>query len=363
MKPFDILILLLIVIVFTIIVYRIIEKQYNTGYYSKSIFEGLIGSSISSLSTTAQDVPLNQMCIYASYNSAFDGNIISSEQLLKIISMGSRFLDFELFLKDDTVYVNYSLDSTYTTFENKNSNTVSFNSLLNTISTNAFSSSSTNGKSCPNPGDPLFIHLRIKKMENDTANKIYTKTAEVLKNYTSLTHGSMNGDEYRANKVDGKTKISDIAKRIIVVVDQSVDSKYNENAKDLWNYVNMVSGGSTWQSYVYSELSKQKSEFPKINDDGKTTNVNKLKMVLPDAIINIGNPKNPYDYIMKYGCQTIFYPFYNSTPPMNADSIKMYNNLFSNVAFVTLANALAFIKQNKSEDDGNISYGGSLTTK
>jgi hypothetical protein len=362
MKPFDILILLLIVVVFTMIVYRIIEKQYKSGYYSKSIFEGLVGNSITSLSTTAQAVPLSQMCIYASYNSAFDGTIISNEQLLKIISMGCRFLDFELFLKDEIVYVNYSLDSTNTTFENGNANTVTFNSLLNTISTSAFTSTSKNGKSCPNPNDPLFIHLRIKKTENDKENKIYKRTAEVLKNYTSLTYGSTNNNEYRAYKVDGNIKISNIAKSMIVVVDQSVDSNYNENAKDLWNYVNVASGGSTWQSYVYSELFKQKSDFPKINDDGKTTNVNKLKMVLPDPIINVGNPKYPFDYIVKYGCQTIFYPFYNSTPPMNADSIQLYNNLFSNVAFVTLASAISYAKQN-IQSDGNVSYGGSFASK
>ena len=85
-------------------------------------------SNITDIREKMYDIPLNQVCIKASYNSAYDGKDINIEMLEYVINRGCRFLDFELYYNenDSNVYVNYSTDPTFTTFENVNVNKNTF---------------------------------------------------------------------------------------------------------------------------------------------------------------------------------------------------------------------------------------------
>ena len=139
MVKIQLFIILLILIIFLYIVYRMIQKHVA----KYSLFEGFITDAVINLDKQNQtspaitnitdnmyNIPLNQVCIKASYNSAFDGKEISTDMLEYVMSRGCRFLDFELYLNNGSVYVNYSTDPTFSTFENTNTNAVLFISIM-----------------------------------------------------------------------------------------------------------------------------------------------------------------------------------------------------------------------------------------
>ena len=343
MVKIQLFIILLILIIFLYIVYRIIQKHVA----KYSLFEGFITDAVINLDKQNQTSPaitnitdnmyniplnLNQVCIKASYNSAFDGKEISTDMLEYVMSRGCRFLDFELYLKEGKVYVNYSTDPTFSTFENTNtsasSDGVSFNSIMTYIT-------QTGKEKAPNPKDPLFIHLRIKSDEST----IYTKIFNVLDNPAGTNAYSVYKDQ-----VNGNTNLKDLKGKIIIAMDRSI--RPNDDIGDLANYISVFTGGSTWSIDRYSEIKNQKTSPPKPNDDFKTTNVNQLKLALPDLEKSSSNPATPFDFITNYGVQTIACRFYKD---------DIFNDLCEDIfaehqsAFVPLGYVLNYIKRQKED--------------
>jgi hypothetical protein len=241
-------------------------------------------------------------------------------------------LDFELYLNDkEEVYVNYSTDPTFSTFENTNSTSstvrVSFSSIMTYITGDG------KGKA-PNPDDPLFIHLRIKSDNPD----IYKNILNVLGN----PDGTTNTYSVYKKQINGNTNLNDLKKQIIIAMDRSI--RPNDEIGYLADYVSVFTGGSTWSIDRYSEIKNQKTSPPKPNDDFKTTDVILLKLALPDVDKNSSNPDTPYDFIKNYGIQTIACRFYKN---------DIFNDLYEDIfaeyqsAIVPLGYILTFIKNQK----------------
>ena len=347
MKFVQLFIIILIFLIFFYIVYRLIQKQ-NMHYIYEGFQEGLDTSAITNTTDKMLNIPLNQVCVKASYNSAFDGKDISIDQLKYVMSKGCRFLDFELYSKDSNVYVNYSTDPTYTTFINTNANAVSFNEIMAAIIDSSVKTSA-DGKNTyvtPNPSDPLFIHLRIKS-KNDG---IYTNVANILLGYVDKTYKP---------QINGDTKLSSMKGKLIIVMDKSINPDYPEDV--LSPYVNIVTGGNTWSSQQYSLFKNQKTTPPKIKDDFKTTDVTQLKLLMPDVDENSPNPQNPFSLIENYGVQTIAYKFYKRDM-----ALDLYETIFAEYqsAFVPLAYVIQFIQNKKQQPDEKITlkYGTSFVS-
>ena len=228
MAKFQLLIILLIIIIFLYIVYRMIQKHVA----KYSLYEGYSGQTdvvakqnqtspaITNITNKMYNIPLNKVCIKASYNSAFDGKEISTDMLDYVMSRGCRFLDFELYLNDkEEVYVNYSTDPTFSTFENTNSNEVSFSSIMTYIT-------GAGKEKAPNPKDPLFIHLRIKS-DNPT---IYTKILRIFDNPAGTNTYSV----YK-KQINGNTNLNDLKEQIIIAMDRSI--RPNDNIGGLADYI------------------------------------------------------------------------------------------------------------------------------
>ena len=336
MVKIQLFIILLILIIFLYIVYRMIQKHVA----KYSLFEGYTGQvdvlykqnqtspAITSITEKMPDITLNQVCIKASYNSAFDGKEISTDMLEYVMSRGCRFLDFELYLNNGSVYVNYSTDPTFSTFENTNTNAVLFSSIMTYITGDG------KGKA-PNKEDPLFIHLRIKS-DNPT---IYTNIFNVLDKPAGTNAYSV----YK-NQVNGNTNLNVLKEQIIIAMDRSI--RPNDDIGDLADYVSVFTGGSTWSINRYSEFKNQKTSPPKPNDDFKTTNVTQLKLALPDLEKSSSNPATPFDFITNYGVQTIACRFYKD---------DIFNDLCEDIfaehqsAFVPLGYVLNYIKRQKED--------------
>lgn len=296
------------------------------------------------------DMKLNQVCIKASYNTAFDGNKISTDQVKYVMSKGCRFLDFELYLKDGAVNVNYSTDPTYNTF---NQSGVLFNDIKDTINDSSIKNSNDNKTTyvTPNPNDPLFIQLRIKSKDAS----IFTMIGTIL---DGLNNRYKDSDNY-AVQINGDTKLSELKGKVIIVMDKSIKPNYPESFD---KYVNIITGGNTWSSQQYSLFKNQKTTPPKINDDFKTTNVTQLKLLMPDVDENSPNPQNPFSLIENYGVQTIAYKFYKTDM-----ALDLYETIFAEYqsAFVPLAYALQFIKNKKQQPDEKMTlkYGASFVSE
>jgi len=350
-------IILLILFLFFYIAYRLIQKQ-NMHYIYEGFEEGLTTSTITNTTDKMLDMSLNQVCIKASYNSAFDGGTkVSLDQVNYVLSTGCRFLDFELYRDmSGNAVVNYSTDPTNSTVINtSNKDEILFSTIMNEIS-NSSVKTSADGKNTyvtPNPNDPLFIQLRIKTDVKKNDNTIYTAVENVLKRYKD---NKLHQKDGKAVQINGNTILKDLKGKYIIVMDKSINPNYPESFDD---YVNIITGGNTWSSQQYSLFKNQKTTPPKINDDFKSTNVTQLKLLMPDVDEKSANPQNPFSLIENYGVQAIAYKFYKRDM-----ALDLYETIFSEYqsAFVPLAYVLQFIQAKKQQPDETLrlKYGASF---
>ena len=255
---------------------------------------------ITSVSTADMNMTLSQYVVKASYNSACTGNYVNTKAVEYVISRGCRFVDFEVFDISDVPYVAFSKDPTFKSIDSKNK--ILLDDALTSVVTNAFSSKSPNSK------DPMFINLRIKS-NDDNVYKIVAKSVDA----------SLKPKLYN-DKIDDKTKLSDIMGKIVLLVDKTIRYNYknytgcgpfDNNCYDLSNYINIESGSDYLRLNQYSNILDQYKNRPRILDDNENTNKKYINLVIPD--FNMKNTTNPSIgiFVKDYGCQIVAYKFYN----------------------------------------------------
>ena len=293
------------------------------------------------------NLPLREYFMKASYNTALTGSYINTDMVKYVLSRGCRFLDFEVYSFDNIPYVAYSSDNTFSSI--KTLNKIPLQDILNTVVMYGFISPS------PNPLDPLFIHLRVKTNNNDLYEKIAIIVDATLK--SKLYTGT----------VTSRTYLSDLMNKIVLIVDKKLAPKYqsfpecgtscvgpkntlamNANCPScfsLKNYVNIESGTTFLRIYNYSYIMDQSYTSPEIMDDGLTTDVNSMKIVIPDIGTNfMGCVRNPSCHFLplNYGVQIVAYPFYQ-----NDIYLDQYEQAFADgkSAFVPLSTMIHFVNK------------------
>jgi hypothetical protein len=274
------------------------------------------------------NLPLREYCIKSSYNTAQTGNYVNNDMINYVLSRGVRFLDFEILSVTDMPYVAYTTDSEYKNIDSRNK--ISFTEVIKTIANNAFMAPS------PNPGDPLFVNLRIKSNNNE----IFKKIAMTID--TSLKPRLYDG------KVSGNTKLSDLMGKVIFIIDKTTAPEYMKYP-DLANYMNMESGGDNLRIYTYGRIASQSITPPHVHDDGITTDTINYKMVIPDAGTGMkifGILRNPkFDTLVAdYGVQIACYRFYE-----NDTNLMTYEEAFSKhkSAFVPISKMIKYLEEQK----------------
>jgi hypothetical protein len=294
---------------------------------------------IANYQVESANLPLREYCIKASYNTAQTGNYVNIDMISFVLSRGVRFLDFEILFVGDVPYVAYTTDSAYRNIDS--SNKIKFIDVINTIANTAFIAPS------PNPGDPLFINLRIK-----------TKNKEFFQKIAMIIDSNLKPRLYNG-KVSGNTKISELMGKIIFIIDKTTSPEYMKYPKcnsdinvpcyNVDNYMNMESGGDNLRIYSYGRITSQSITPPLVRDDGLTTDITDYKMVIPDAGMGMkifGILRNPnFDTLVAdYGVQIACYRFYeNDTNLMN------YEQAFSKhrSAFVPISKMLKYLELQK----------------
>jgi hypothetical protein len=366
------ILILLIIIIFTYILYQLFiqraellrQKESMSNQKSESIFNtavfGLpsyqyLKSFISSeedevaklnknadvkllsLNAKAAELPLMQYIVKSSYNSAITGSYASLLMLKYVINRGCRCLDFEILYLDNSIpCVGYTTDSTYLSIDSNN--TIPLSDIFKCIIANAFT--------CVNGTDPLYIHLRIKS-NNDA---VYEEVAKLVDIHLTPV---------RYDKpVNETTKLSDVMGKVIIMVDKTINPNYNDSNQNTCNgspttpcyllkkYVNIESGSPFLRNYKYSFMLTKSSNPPQIMNNNTTTDVNNMHLVVPDSdTTSVSNPPI-YPFISKYGSQIIMYKFY-----CNDDELENYEDFFSenSFAFVPMAKALTYLKSIEDE--------------
>jgi hypothetical protein len=287
------------------------------------------GSGIKSLNfVEGMPVYLRDYCIKSSSNSAYSGGYMNLNAVKYVLSRGCRFLDFEVYYKDNVpviAYSNSTYDPSYSSFTSKDL-PVSLSGVFSNILLYAFNDNS------PNPSDPVFIHLRIKSFVNSAYQDIATSASTILKN--RLYSGQVTPD----------TPLSTIMGKIILIVDRNTSPGYanyptcipgQANCYNLKNVINMESGSDNVRVYMENALLNQSINPP-------DPSVYMLRIVLPQrGFFGTRNSDSMY-LIENYGAQMIAQAFY-----VNDARLSVYEDLFRTykTAFVPLKFAIDYCKE------------------
>jgi Phosphatidylinositol-specific phospholipase C, X domain len=252
---------------------------------------------------------LRNFVIKSSFNSAYTGGFMNMNMVKYVLSRGCRFLDFEVYIKDNVPIVAYSesaTDASYTHFTSSPPS-LSFQGVLSTVMSNAFSDTS------PNPNDPLFLQLRIRTKLPGGYNAI----AAIIKN-------TMN-DRLYSGIVTPDTQITDLLKKIVLIVDNTSAPDYqNDTVCDLEtqcvklsDLVNIDSGTSVVRIYSEKDLALQAYNPP-------DPSVYMMRIVLPGRSFLFGIHNSNFLSLMKnYGAQIVAQAFY-----INDSRLTAYEDMF-----------------------------------
>lgn len=354
----EILCVLMIIyfILYTMYIYNFTHEHYvnninnstNKNYYfykDKNIHTFLREhvSEITNTSARTQELPLKMCIVQSSYNTALgSNNKVSVKNIVTILRMGCRFIDFELFYDSNTnttvVATSKDKDRGGKSSTISSLNTLLFHDVCKVIIKNAFT------LPCLNHNDPLFLHLRIQS----TDNKILHSIAMTLDKY-------FDNNIIFTNNFNGDTLVKALMGKVVIIFDnynlQNVtDSKLYPNCHledDATNninrnntivqknicyylpyYISVVTNTNRLQSTTYTTLIKQ--VYTNIND-----NAYQLKVILPDDKMKDNIMFN--EVTIQYGIQFLPMKYYHFD-----HKVELYVHFFSKYAILPLQDVYFF---------------------
>jgi hypothetical protein len=226
--------------------------------------------------------------ISTAYNACSGGdyknNFVDTCILKSIIKQGVRCLDFEIYSIDNQPVVATSIQDSFYIKETFNS--VPFggaNSVMEIIDTHAFA-----GGTCPNPTDPLIIHLRIKS----TNQAMFENLANIFTKYDKMLGVDYSFEKNGKNL--GSLPLLTFMGKIILIIDRSNTAFLQ--CDNLLEYVNITSNSIFMRGISYFNI-KNGPDVAELTDFNKTG----MTIVFPDKE---SNPPNPSGLLCRtYGCQ------------------------------------------------------------
>ena len=283
-----IIFILIILVIFIGYLIYLSNLQTSECNFMNSLYS--VDNNIKPITASNQDFSGNFYDYYikTAYNACSGGSykndFVNTCNLVAVIKQGVRCLDFEVYSIDHQPVV--ATSTVNNNYVKETFNSVPFSDVLQIITTYAFS-----GGSCPNPKDPLIIHIRFQSSDQ----KMFTNLAKMFEQYDNL----MLGNEYsfeNAGKNLGKQPLLSFQGKIILIVDRT-ETSFLDN-QSLLEYVNMTSNSVFSRIYQYSDIVNTP-------DAGELTDYNRRAMTIVTPNVGI-NPGNPSGYLCRaYGCQMI----------------------------------------------------------
>lgn len=269
-------------------------------------------SMVHTINTTNENFnySLRDYYIKTAYNACsagqFKNDFVNVCALKNVIKQGARCLDFEIYsLNNEPVIATSSVDD-YSVKETYNS--ILFSDVLDIIRTYAFS-----GSTCPNPGDPLILHMRI--MSNN--NSIYDKMSSLIEQLLpDLTLGSQYSYENNGKNL-GQIPLSQIMGKVIIIVDR-LNPLFESTKLD--EYVNLASNSIFMRAVRYSSGVKYTPDI----DELIYYNKKNMTLVMPDKS-DVNTNYSPQLALVS-GCQFISLCFQNFDTNMEAYSALFDKN-------------------------------------
>jgi len=260
------------------------ECDYMNDMYSS------VDGGIKPISSSDPDCSGNLFDYYVktAYNACSGGSykndFVDICNLKAVIKQGVRCLDFEIYsINNQPVVATSTVDDYYV---KETFNSVDFSTVMDTINNYAFS-----GSTCPNPTDPIMIHLRIKSSNQN----LYTNMANIFKNYDQIMLGKEYSFENTGENI-GNIPLLSFQNKVIIIVDKS-NTAFLENEEFL-EYVNLASNSVFMRSYRYYDV-KNNPDTQELTEYNRKN----ITIVLPDNDIN---PPNPSALLCRsYGCQLV----------------------------------------------------------
>ena len=278
--------ILIIFIIYMIYLSRLQDSEVN---YMNNLYPSINGN-LRSITSSDPDCSGNLFDYYikTAYNSCSGGSyknsFVSIDVLKAVIKQGVRCLDFEIYSVNDEPVVSTSTIDNYHVKETFNS--VNFGLVMDTIRNYSFS-----GGTCPNPTDPIIIHLRCKSNNQ----KMYSKLAKIFKSNTDIMLGMNYSYEIKGKNL-GNVPLLSLKNKVILIIDRS-NTSFFEN-KELLEFVNLTSNSIFMREYDYYNIKNNPdmNELIEFNRRGMT-------IVLPN---NGQNPENPNGIVSRAnGCQMV----------------------------------------------------------
>ena len=291
-----VLIILIILIIFICYIVYLLKLNSKECSYMNTLYSNIDGN-IQSITTGNSDCSGNLYDYYVktAYNACSGGNYkndyVNICNLKAIIKQGVRCFDFEIYSIDNKPVVATSTTDNYYVKETFNS--VNFSDVMDTIKNYAISSSTSPNPTgtCPNPTDPLFIHLRFMS----TNQEMYTNLATIFKANTDIMLGPSYSFESEGKNL-GNVPLLSLRNKVILIVDRS-NTSFLDN-EQLLEYVNITSNSIFMREYDYYNV-KNNPDINELTDFNKTG----MTIVLPDKGTN---PSNPNGIVCRAsGCQMI----------------------------------------------------------
>jgi len=281
--------ILIILIIFIGYMIYLSRLENATCDYMNTLYPSVAGNLIS-INSSDPDCSGNLFDYYikTAYNacsgSNYKNDFVNICNLKAIIKQGVRCLDFEIYSVNDQPVVATSTIDNYHVKETFNS--VNFGTVMDTIKNYAFS-----GGTCPNPSDPILIHLRFKSSNQN----MYSKLTDIFKSNTDIMLGPSYSYESEGKNL-GNIPLLSLQNKIILIVDRT-NTAFLEN-QDLLEFINLTSNSIFMREYDYYNIKNN----PDINE---LTDFNRrgITIVTPD---NGSNPANPSGMVCRAsGCQMV----------------------------------------------------------
>lgn len=312
-----------------------------------------------------KNLPLREYYIKSSFNTAYDGNTVSTEAIVARLAEGYRFIDFNVFCASgQEVFVGFSQGNTPTL----DSGNLRLSDALNVIAKNAFIKPTTPpAGSTPVSWDytksPLIVNIRVFRGLGSTVDVI-GNVANIINPANGASPASA---KYYVNSpnnpisVNGCTPLGDIGGKILFTMNienvlqvYTPSGDFAKNVPDqtvtaMNTFVNFLSGGSTcvaFYSYADPSLTSRTNTLIKTSDDLNSyqTNIQYMSIALPHPTDAKSQPD-----IRKFAldCSVLNLPMrvYIGSDPNLALNTKIFDESPKSGGFVPAARLRALIDQ------------------
>jgi len=325
------IILVIIILLFSIILYRLFEQRriIQKNMENHATTEGYSGmnasnpdysyikSEVASVAIDAKLLPsgvqnyssdhslhLSNLCVKSSWNSAYSGGYVSDIMVQYVLSRGCRFLDFAVYLNDSNqAVIGYSSDSTVANPSIKNTQDITLLSMLQSTLVNAFGNQSGQTYQVMNTSDPLFINIRPRPFPN---SDITTPLPDTLTKMRTL-YGAIDSAIYAIyydpnlqryfNKTENIDPVSYPYTPNKLIIVKENNSYATTNHLDFFH--NMNSDSDILQHF-YTQINTNDPYRPSINGNNTVTKT-RIDLLVPNNNVSSQSNPNIYSAISNYG--------------------------------------------------------------